>query len=66
MPLIYGAQRPRVALTYLPHAADNGRYWLPYLRVISLTEGQIGRGEGGYTVEVTGKNQTEPRTAPHD
>jgi len=32
--------------------------------IISLTEKQIDRGPGSYTVEVMGKNQTEPRTAP--
>ena len=32
--------------------------------ITSLTEAQIGRGEGSYTVTVLGKNQTEPRTAP--
>ena len=32
--------------------------------IISLTEKQIDRGQGCYTVEVLGKNQTEPRTAP--
>lgn len=32
--------------------------------ITSLTESQVGRGQGSYTVEVTGKNQTEPRTAP--
>lgn len=32
--------------------------------IISLTTAQVGRGENGYTVTVTGKNQEEPRTAP--
>lgn len=32
--------------------------------IISLTTDQIGRGDCGYTVDVMGKNQTEPRTAP--
>ena len=32
--------------------------------ITSLTEAQVGRGQGSYTVSVTGKNQTEPRSAP--